>query len=236
MIKFSHCISHERYNSKLVEEYILLRAKIGQRPRINLVFLVPHELHDWTRVDTREAREYLTIPRDRLTDLVGVGGRPWKIQRAREQQGRVPSSPEVEELSSGSGDDPGDRRPSLESDLPYSLPPPLPLPPRWSSRWRVVPFSGETDRDSLDSATPYVPPRRPSLASSPGNRLLKSVGIAGRFLGVRLRSRHGLRTKEEVFLNFFSGIRLSIARTEWVWAEKRIEMILGTKANVAISH
>ncbi|KAL0115320.1 hypothetical protein PUN28_010683 [Cardiocondyla obscurior] len=41
----------------------------------------------------------------------------------------------------------------------------------------------DTDRDSLDLAALCVPPRRPSRASSPGNRLLKSVGIAGRFLG-----------------------------------------------------
>lgn len=54
--------------------------------------------------------------------------------------------------------------------------------------------------------------RRPSLASSPGNRLLKSVGIAGRFLGVRLRLRHGFHIKEEFFLNVFSDIRFGIAK------------------------
>lgn len=99
---------------------------------------------------------------------------------------RVPSSPEVEELSSGSGDDPGDRRLNRESGiLPYSLPPVL-LPARLSS-YCCVPLSGDsTDWDSLGSA--HVP-RRPSRASSPGNRLLKSVGIAGRFLGVRLHLR-----------------------------------------------
>lgn len=101
---------------------------------------------------------------------------------------KVPSSPEVEELSSGSGDDPGERLPSLESGLPHSpAPPPFP-PPRLLSSCCWRPFSGDTDRDSLGSTTHVPPPRRPSLASSPGNRLLKSVGIAGRFLGVRLHT------------------------------------------------
>lgn len=101
---------------------------------------------------------------------------------------RIPSSPEVEELSSGSGDDPGDRRLNFESDRPHSLPTfPVPPPLRLSSCCWRVPFSGDTERDSVLSEGPHVRPRRPSLASSPGNRLLKSVGIAGRFLGVRLR-------------------------------------------------
>jgi len=125
----------------------------------------------------------------RRPETFSASGRNFRARKFASDLPPLPSSPEVEELSSGSGDDPGDCRPSLASALPHSFP-----PPRWLSSCCRDAFSGDTDRGSLDS---LVMPRRPSLASSPGSRLLKSVGIAGRFLGVRLHLH--VRSGEALF-------------------------------------
>ena len=111
-------------------------------------------------------------------------GMPAKLVKAKRQRERrtIPSSPEVEELSSGSGDDPGDPGdclPILESGRPYSYPPLGPL--LSSPHWRP-PFSGDTDRPSLASAGNE--PRLPSLASGQPNLFPKSpLDTAERFLG-----------------------------------------------------
>lgn len=164
--------------------------------------------------NVQEARERPLIPRDKSGEkdwLLKISAQTKRYTlRVHACKKRIPSSPEVEELSSGSGDDPGDHRLNFESDRPHSLPTfPVPPPLRLSSCCWRAPFSGDTERDSELSVGPHVRPRRPSLASSPGNRLLKSVGIAGRFLGVRLRFYvlRFSRRKKRIFPRFLSSIK-----------------------------